>query len=265
MKKKDFHIFILLLSCLYLFSSCRSVKQLTLFQKVSVNEPDTIAIPKANFTIIQPGDILSINVTSLSSAASTFFNPYGSSGSSGSSVNAAGAINTQEAPGYLVDENGNIELPLIGSLKLSGLSTLKAKAVIRDSLTKYLKEPTLTLRVINYKITLLGEVSKPAVYTIPNERVTLPEVISLGGDLTAFGRRDNVLIIRDNNGKKEFGHVNLNTRELYKSPYYYLRSNDLVYVEPSAGKAIQNNSFFKIFPLVASIITLSLALFTRVL
>lgn len=263
MKKRDFHFFILLLSCLYLFSSCRSVKQLTLFQKVSANESDTITIPTVTYTIIQPGDVLSINVTSLSAAASTYFNPYPSSVKA--SVSAVATINAEEAPGYLVDENGNIELPLVGSLKLSGLTSLQAKALIKESLTKYLKEPTVTLRVVNYKIILLGEVSRPSIYTIPNERVTLPEVLSLGGDLTVYGRRDNVLVIRENNGKKEFGHVNLNTREMYKSPYYYLRSNDLVYVEPSAGKAVQNNSFFRIFPIVASVITLAIALFTRVL
>jgi polysaccharide export outer membrane protein len=263
MKKKDFHIFVILLSCLYLFSSCRSVKQLTLFQKVSENESDTISIPQSKYTIIQPGDILAITVNSLSPTASAFFNPY--MRPSGATTSAAGVIAAQEAPGYLVDENGNIELPLIGNLKLSGLSTVGAKALIKDSLIKYLKEPTVTLRVVNYRITLLGEVVRPSVYTIPNERVTLPEVISLGGDITAFGRRDNVLIIRENNGKKEFGHVNLNTRDVYKSPYYYLRPNDLVYVEPSAGKAVQNNSFFRIFPIVASVITLAIALFTRVL
>lgn len=263
MKKRDFHFFIILLSCLYLFSSCRSVKQLTLFQKVSVNESDTITIPAVTYTTIQPGDILNINVTSLSSAASVFFNPYPSS--SKPNASAVGTINAEESPGYLVDENGNIELPLIGSLKLSGLTSIQAKALIKENLTKYLKEPTVTLRVVNYKIVLLGEVGRPSVYTIPNEHVTLPEVLSLGGDLTVYGRRDNVLVIRENNGKKEFGHVNLNTREMYKSPYYYLRSNDLVYVEPSAGKAVQNNSFFRIFPIVASVITLAIALFTRVL
>jgi len=262
MKKKDFHIFILLLSCLYLFSSCRSAKQLTLFQKVSASDPDTISVPESKYTIIQSGDILSITVNSLSAPASTFFNPYVRSTATSTGVTTLAA---QEAPGYLVDENGNIELPLIGDLKLAGLSTLGAKALIKDSLTKYLKEPTVTLRVVNYRITLLGEVAKPSVYTVPNERVTLPELISLGGDFTTFGRRDNVLIIRDNNGKKEFGHVNMNTRDIYKSPYYYLRSNDLVYVEPAKSKGIQNSTFFRIFPIVASVITLAIALFTRLL
>lgn len=262
MKKRDFQIFVFLLTCLYLFSSCRSAKQLTLFQKLE-GEADTINVVQNITSVIQPGDILSVDVTSLSTSASTFFNPYPSS--IPRTANSTAVLNAAESPGYLVDPAGNIELPLIGNLKLSGLNTLEAKALIKTHLEKYLKEPTVTVRIVNYRVTLLGEVNRPAVYTIPNERITLPEVISLGGDLTAFGRRDNVLIIRDNNGKKEFGHVNLNYREVYNSPYYYLRSNDLVYVEPSAGKAIQNNSFFRVFPIVASVVTLVIALFTRVL
>jgi polysaccharide export outer membrane protein len=263
MKKRNFHILIFIFSCLYLFSSCRSVKQLTLFQKAA-NESDTIAVAKAYTSVIQPGDILAVNVTSLSTSASAFFNPYPSGGAGRAATSSAGALNAEESAGFLVEQSGNIELPLIGVLKLSGLTTLEAKTLIKSNLEKYLKEPTVTVRIVNYRITLLGEIGRPAVYTIPNERITLPEVISLGGDLTPYGRRDNILVIRDNNGKKEFGHVNLNSREVYGSPYYYLRSNDLIYVEPSAGRAIQNNSFFRIFPIVASLITLTLALFTRV-
>jgi polysaccharide export outer membrane protein len=259
MKTKNFQILVLVFICLYTFSSCRSVKQLTLFQKVSAAEPDSINIPKAYNSVIQTGDILSINVTSLSTSASSFFNPYAVMGASGSSA----PINADETPGYLVDQTGSIDLPLIGSLQLAGLTTLQAKELIKQNLTKYLKEPTITVRILNYKITLLGEISKPAVYTIPNERVTLPEVISMGGDLTAYGRRDNILIIRENNGKKEFGHVNLNTRDVYNSPYYYLRSNDLVYIEPSAGKSVQTSSVFRVFTIVASAASLLIVLFTR--
>jgi polysaccharide export outer membrane protein len=259
MKIKKLRILLLLLPCLYLMSSCRSTKQLTLFQKISASESDSVNIPEAYHSLIQTGDILAINVTSLSTSASSFFNPYAVMGGN----NGTTPIGVDESPGYLVDQTGSIELPLIGSLQLSGLTTLQAKDLIKQNLTKYLKEPTITVRIVNYKITLLGEISKPAVYTIPNERVTLPEIISMGGDITAFGRRDNILIVRENNGKKEFGHVNLNTRDVYNSPYYYLRSNDLVYIEPTAGKSVQNSSFFRVFTILASAASLIIVLITR--
>ncbi|WP_345948379.1 polysaccharide biosynthesis/export family protein [Mucilaginibacter sp. PAMB04274] len=261
MKRSYFRIFVLLLSCLSLFSSCKSVKQLTLFQKNAVTDPDTIGYTKAFPSAIQPGDILSVTVNSLSATATSFFNPYQGAGGAA----AGGAINSQEAPGYLVDQAGQIDLPLIGSIKLAGLTTREAKNLVKDSLKKFLREPTVTLRIVNYRVTFLGEFNNIGVFNIPNERVSLPEALGLAGDLTTYARRDNILVIREVDGKKQFGHVNLNSRDVFNSPYYYLRSNDLVYAEPSAGKAVQNNSFFRIFPIVAGVITLAIALFTQVL
>jgi len=98
----------------------------------------------------------------------------------------------------------------------------------------------------------MGEVTKPSVYVIPNERITLPEAISMAGDLTIFGRRDNVLIMRDIDGKKEFGRINLNSREIYNSPYYYLHNNDVIYVEPGKGRRAQSDRIYQILPVLLS-------------
>jgi polysaccharide export outer membrane protein len=240
------------------FTSCVSQKQITYFQK-GVNQPDTITVAKTYIPKIQPGDILAINIGSLNPAASSFFNPY-STMPLGTDANDAAAngtssslvLNQSASPNYLVDAEGSIELPLIGNIKLAGLSTTEARDMIKNLLKTYLKGPTVNVRVMNYKISIMGEVTKPSVYVIPNEKITLPEALSLAGDITIFGRRDNILIIRDFDGKKEFGRVNLNSREVYTSPYYYLHNNDVIYIEPNGGKIAQSDKVYTLMPVILS-------------
>jgi len=155
----------------------------------------------------------------------------------------------------LVDSAGIVELPLIGAIKVAGLTTSTARDTIKNRLKIYLKEPTVNVRFLNYKISVIGEVTKPSVYVIPNERITLPEALSIAGDLTPFGRRDNILVIRDVDGKKVFGHVDLSTREVYNSPYYYLHANDVVYIEPSKDRTEQASIAFRIIPIALSAIS----------
>lgn len=250
----------LLLSIIVLSSSCVNQKKIAYFQKG--NQPDTLDLPKAYTPKIQPGDILSIMVGSLNPIASGFFNPYSTSsatmdngssdgGSSGSKGSGGSAANTS-APGFLVDSAGTIELPLIGSIEIAGMTTSEAREVIKSKLKSYLKEPTVNVRFLNYKISVMGEVMHPSVYVIPNETITLPEALSMAGDLTIFGRRDNILIIRNDNGKKEFGTVNLTSRNLFQSPYYYLHANDVVYVEPGKQRIAQTDRAYQVIPLLLS-------------
>lgn len=261
MKKKYACFSILFLICLCLLTSCRSLKSLSYFQK-GANNLDTISVSKAYNSTIQPGDLLSVYVGSLSDEASKFFNPYPDATTP--TGGAAGALNSSEANGFLVDQSGEIALPIIGAFKIAGLTTLEAKNLLTKKLDLYLKEPRVMVRVINYKISLMGEVNKPSVYIIPNEKITITEAISLAGDLTDFGRRDNILIIRDNNGKKEYGTINLNDRSVFSSPYYYLRANDMVYVEPVGAKALQSSTFVRILPIAISIISIVLVLLLRI-
>ncbi len=259
MKKNIFQSIFLLLT-LFFLASCVNQKQIAYFQK-AVNQSDTVAVAQAYIPKIQAGDILAIPVSSLNPVASSFFNPFSSmpvtndnsgAANSASSGVPAPALVQAAAPGYLVDASGNIEFPKIGTIKMAGLTTIQATKTITDSLKHYLKEPTVNVRFLNYKISVLGEVLRPSVYLIPNESITLPEALSLAGDMTIFGKRDNVLIIRDENGKKVFGRVDLTTRDVYKSPYYYLHANDVVYVEPNSGRIAQTDKTFQILPLVLS-------------
>jgi polysaccharide export outer membrane protein len=232
-----------------LLSACSNEKSLVNFQKTNKNQ-DTISIATAYIPKIQTGDILSIYVNSLSPEASSFFNPYKAG------VTSNGSTDNNNTSGYLVDASGDIELPLVGNIKVTGHTTSQVRDTLKVLLKQYLKEPTVLVRFLNFKISLLGEVAKPNVYNIPNEMITLPEALSMAGDLTPFARRDSIQIIRDVNGKKEFGYVNLTNRNVFSSPYYYLHANDLVYVKPSKIKARQNDRSFQFVSLGISLLSL---------
>lgn len=273
MRKNIYQNIFLYLTVIFCLSSCVNQKQIAYFQK-GLNQPDTIAVAQAFIPKIQPGDILSIPIGSLNPFASSFFNPFASlqgsnnnatsnqpNASSAATTGTAPSLVQSAAPGYLVDAAGTIELPLIGNIKVSGLTTIEAKDLIKEKVKLYLKEPTVVVRFLNYKISVLGEVLRPSVYVIPNETITLPEALGLAGDMTIYGKRENVLVIRDENGKKVFGRVDLTTRNLYNSPYYYLHANDIVYVEPGKGRIAQTDKIYQLLPVVLSALSLISVIF----
>jgi polysaccharide export outer membrane protein len=252
MTKKIYCIF--LLFSLFAVTGCIHQKEVIYFQK-KPNQSDTISIAQAYIPKIQPGDILAIHIGSLNAAASSFFNPYSAQPLSSEITDAGGqlaAATSQPNSGLLVNASGEIELPLIGGIKVGGLTTTEAANAIKNEAKKLLKGTTVTVRFMNYKISIVGEVAKPSVYVIPNEKITLPEALSLAGDLTIYGRRNNVLIIRDVDGKKEFGRVDLSSRELYTSPYYYLHNNDVIYVEPTGSRIAQSDKIYQLLPVILS-------------
>jgi polysaccharide export outer membrane protein len=239
---------------LFLFA-CSNEKSLVNFRKTNNNQ-DTISVAVTYVPKIQTGDILSIYVNSLSPEASSFFNPYKVGVASNGSGDNNNNNNNNNNAGYLVDASGDIELPLVGNIKVTGRTTSQVRDTLKVLLRPYLKEPTVLVRFLNFKVSLLGEVARPNVYNIPNEMITLPEALSMAGDLTPFARRDSIQIIRDVNGKKEFGYVNLTNRSVFSSKYYYLHANDLVYVKPSKIKAQQNDRSFQFVSLGISLISL---------
>ncbi len=266
MIKNSFLKFFLAIVSVILISSCSNEKKLVYFQKTK-GFTDTLDLAKVYIPKIQPGDILSIYVNSLNPEASSFFNPYSVSTGSGSSSSTPGSgaavLSQSAAPGYLVNSSGVIQLPLIGNLKISGLSTTQASDTIKVLVSKYLKEPTVNVRFLNYRISVLGEVAKPSIYTIPNEMITLPEALSLAGDLTVFARRDSITIVRDMNGKKVFGNVDLRGRDVFNSPYYYLHANDVIYVKTGKAKAQSIDRTYQVVPIVVSLLTLILYIVRR--
>lgn len=240
--------------------SCVSRKDVAYFQSNIKSDSAAIATTTKYIAKIQPGDILAVLVSSLSPEASAMFNPF--------PVSSATTLNqtTQStalapATGFLVDDSGYIALPLIGKIKVDGLSTKEAGDILTQKLNKYLVDPTINVRILNYKISVMGEVARPSIYTIPNEKISLPEALSLAGDLTIYGRRNNIMVIRERNGTREFGSVDLTKRDFFTSPYYYLQSGDVVYVEPNSGKITASDRAFQLTPIIISSVSLLTVIF----
>ena len=146
--------------------------------------------------------------------------------------------------GYLVNNDGNIQFPILGTLKAEGLTKEQLKASITKKLVdrQLLTDPIVTIRLMNFRVTVLGEVRNPNVIQVPSEKISLLEAIGLAGDLTIYGKRENVLVIREENGQKVIKRINLNSSELLTSPYYYLKSDDVVYVEPNKSRVASSRS-----------------------
>lgn len=242
MKFRPAVLLLVLTSFLFLSQSCITRKDISYFQDIT----DSLSIQKISHdfeAVIQSGDILSIHVTSLSNEASSFFNVVGET------------TDQQVANTYLVNARGEIEMPLIGTIRVDGLTSQMAREAIKVKLQTYLVDPTVNLRIRNFKVTILGEVKSPGVYTIPNEKITLIEALGLAGDLTIFAKRVNVLVIREENGERKFFKVDLRSKEFFESDYYYLHSNDIVYVEPGKGKIASADAWYRILPIIFSGLT----------
>jgi len=264
---------ILALAC----SSCGNTRHLTYLQ----GKFDTASIGQISLKepIVQKGDLLSIIVYSDNPGATVQFNPgqIASSGNSSSGGASGGSTgNTSAASsggsgggapssgGYLVDEKGNIEFPVLGLIHAEGMT----KGQLKDSLEIRLKDtllqnPYCIIRFLNYKFTMLGEIVRPGIFSIPGEHINLLEALGLSGDLTFYGRRDNILVIRENNGKREFGRLDLTKPESMASPYFNLQPNDVVYVEASRKKVAANDqSVIRTISISASIISTLALLYT---
>ncbi len=218
----------LLMAALVACNSCSMRKKVPYFNGVgTTNELVGAAQHEAR---ICPDDMLKIVVSALDPEAVAPFNlPVVAYASPSSSQ----IYQTPSFQPYLVDINGEIDFPVLGRIKIGGLKKSEAIALIQDKLKAYLKDPNVTIQFMNYKVTVLGEVLRPGSYTIGNERISMMEALGLAGDMTVYGRRDNVLLIRENaGGTKEFVRIDLTKPDLLSSPYYYLQQNDVIYVEP---------------------------------
>ncbi|WP_460979735.1 polysaccharide biosynthesis/export family protein [Spirosoma knui] len=252
--------FIGLCMCL---SGCISSKELTLYQK-NGSGTDTISLAARYVPTIKAGDVLSVQVSSLSPEATSFFNPYAViSAASGPSGVQSPTTPIPYLPGYLVSEDGQIELPLVGKQPVQGLTSSQASAAIKQKLLTYLKEPTVNVRNLSFQIAVQGEVARPSLFLIPTEQITLPAALGLAGDITIQGQRNNVLIIREENGQRTFNRVDLTKRDVFRSPYYYLHPNDIVYVEPGKARLANADRTYQILPIVLSVLSVLSIILTR--
>ena len=221
-----------------LLAACQSYKKVPYFQNVEVvNEAEQQE--KLYDARIMPKDLLTIVVSCTNPELAIPFNLTVAS-NAGIAVSTSSYVTTQPVlQPYLVDNEGNINFPVLGELKLGGLTKREAEQLIIDKLKPYMKEtPIVTVRMVNYKISVIGEVTRPGTFTISNEKVNLLEALGMAGDMTVYGLRDNVKLIReDANGKQQIVTLDLNKAETILSPYYWLQQNDIVYVTPNKAKA----------------------------
>lgn len=237
---------------------CRSNKTIPYFKNIPSEEYNKIKQTTYEEPTILPDDILDIQIQTADNNASQ-------------SVNAAATNNSIVSPGgvarangFVVDKNGEVELPIIGVVKIGGLTTFEARNLLREKAKRFFVDPTVQVRFVNFKITVIGEVNRPSSYTMPNEKVNILDAIGLAGDLTIYGKRENVLLIRETPKGKEMIRFNLNDSKLFTSPYYYLKQNDIIYVEPSKGKiASADASRFSVIAIFASLLSTAALIITR--
>ncbi|WP_247237859.1 polysaccharide biosynthesis/export family protein [Telluribacter sp. SYSU D00476] len=253
---KRFYSFLALIVALSLggLSSCVSPKTVVYFQGEELRYTSD-SITQNYVPTIQPNDLLSIYVGSLSAESNELFNMPNQFTVANMNYATTGGGSRSQTIGYLVDHEGNVEMPLVGKINLLGMPAWAASDTVRKRLMAYLREPTVSIRTLNFKVSVMGEVNRPAVYVIPDEKITLPEVLSLAGDMTIYGKRDNVLIIREEDGKREYARVDFTSRDIFRSPYYYLHKNDVIYVEPVNARLTSTDRTMQVLPLVLSTIT----------
>lgn len=222
---------------IFLFASCQSYKKVPYLQDAEVVEQ---VVQQENLydAKIMPKDLLTIVVSCTSPELAVPFNLTVASPVSVAAGNTQLTTQPTLQP-YLVDNAGKINFPVLGELKVGGLTKKEAEQLIVEKLKPYIKEtPIVTVRMVNYKISVIGEVARPGTFTISNEKVNLLEALAMAGDMTVWGLRDNVKLIREGaDGKQEIITLNMNKAETLLSPYYWLQQNDIVYVTPNKAKA----------------------------
>ena len=253
------------LGFIFCFSSCTQYKHIAYFEDFAdtVKRTSVQTVPFKS-PVIQPDDLLSIIIETVDPQISALLNSANDiSQTSNSSLTA---LQQQTLPGYLVDKNGEVELPFVGKIKLQGYTTIEAREVIRTEMLKYVKNPIVNVKFSNFKVTVFGEVARPATYVMPTEKVTLFDALGQAGNLTIFGRRENVLVIRDTLGnKKNMVHLNLNSKDIMSSPYFFLQPNDVVYVEPNKSKAASTDAIrSRNITIIASIASFLVVVATRI-
>ncbi|WP_280745001.1 MULTISPECIES: polysaccharide biosynthesis/export family protein [unclassified Parabacteroides] len=224
------------LFCILLCTGCASEKEVVYLQDVIPLKQQVI---EQNYdVIIHEDDLLAIMVNSKDPELALPFNMPVVTYQLGYQTSAQ-----QRILGYLVDKEGYIDFPILGKLKVSGMSRLAATNMIKDRLMKddLIKDPIVTIQFLNFKISVMGEVNRPGTFTISGDRVTLLEALSMAGDLTIYGKRNRVAVIREFDGKRTILFHDLRSADIFLSPCYYLQQNDIVYVEPNKARAGQSS------------------------
>lgn len=278
---KSFLLICFSIAILFQLSSCKTVQRvppskLEYFKADSSAFPAYIATQVPQISKIQPDDILAIIVSSLNKESNEILN-FTNVNTLPMSVFSGNVGGGSQPLGYPVDSSGSVIIPLIGKVVLGGLTLQKAEEKIKEELEKSIKNPVVNVRYMNHKFSIMGEVGGAGTYNLLDDRTTILDAIALAGDLTVFGKRDSIIVIRNFKGMREIGMVNLSNRSVFTSPYFYLRNGDIIYVEPSKNKVVPeipfqqqptliNGPFIQRLPLITglvSIVTLFITLLNR--
>jgi len=227
---------VLILLFIIVQSSCASKQDIVYFQDEPVNSEITLT---NNYAIkLKPADMLTIDISAQDPEAVSPFLLTPVAQNTGNALNLNSNLRIQT---YLIDVNGNIDFPVLGTLKMQGLSRIDATEMLKEKLSEYIKDPIVNVRLVNFTITILGEVKNPGTFTIQNERISLSDALGLAGDLTIYGKRDNILLIREVDGQKRYAKFDLNSVNVVNSPNYYLTQNDVIYIEPNNARVRQSS------------------------
>jgi len=243
-----------------LLASCASKEDVVYFQ--NTGDFETLVSENSFTPKFKVDDVLSIYVSTLDNAASAPFNLFRAGSEN---ITGGGGIRPEQVD-YLIDKDGEIDFPVIGKIKVAGLSSEELRVLLREKLSDYLKDPIINIRLRNFTVTVLGEVNRPGTYPVNGERITIMEALGLANDLTIKGKRENVMVIRDFDGTKVYHRINLKRKEAMSSPVYYLTQNDVVYVEPNksaiTASALDNRATIAV-SIASVLITSTVILFTR--
>lgn len=254
----------LIIFSVFLLSSCSVTKKVPYFQDINADGRSLFAKTGVFKELtIHTDDILSISIVTIDPATAMPVNQLaGQSVSTSAQLANSGTVSSTS--GFLVDKNGEIDISVVGKVKVAGLTTYEARELIKSKASVVYRDPNVQVRYANFKVTVLGEVARPASYVLPNEKVSLLDALGMAGDLTIFGKRENILLIRDIDGKKEFARLDLNSSQVFNSPFYYLKQNDVIYVEPNKGKAASlNQARTQTFAVIGTALSVLIVLFSR--
>lgn len=254
------NLFYLSVFCLLVCASCTSTNKIAYFQsKQDTTYRQMLGTVEAPF---QENDFISISISSASPEASSIFNPY----TNPEQKAAVGTAKNAQYFGHLVDNDGYIELPVIGKIKAAGMTKTQLKNYILKYITdkKLLVDPIVDIRYSNFEVTVLGEVGNPSVINVSSEKISLVKALAMAGDLTIYGRRDNILLIREEGGARKTRHLDISTSDFLNSEYYYLKPNDVVYVEPNKTKVAVSGRSQQVLPLVLTSVSILVFVLDRV-
>lgn len=247
-------------------TSCVQYEELVYFRKIDKEESPRPQFPSDSIQNlaalrIQKNDVLSITVNTFDPLLSAPFNIV----SSQMAANAGQGGTVSPLISYIVDENGQIDYPVLGKLDVLGLTMTEAKSLIIKELQIYLKDPVVNMRLTSFRVSVLGEVERPGTFVVNNDRITILEALGMAGDLTPYANRTNVLVVREKDGIRQFGEFNLQETDIFRSEFYYLKQGDIVYIEPTKNKeAAVRDQLGEYIPWISSAISAIAATITAI-